>query len=70
MAKNARGRPKIPKGQHTDRSGFTSVQRRQLRSEARKRKVPMAVIVREMADFYFAALEQSRNVQTIHADKP
>ncbi len=55
------GRPQIPKEQHNDRSGFTANQRKMLKAEARKRGVPMAMVVREMADYYFTALGNARS---------
>lgn len=71
-----RGRPRVPKEQRNDRSGFTPSQRRQLRQEARRRNIPMAMVVREMADYYFTALDQSRGdifthqEATVPVDKP
>jgi len=64
-----RGRPRTPREFHYDRSGFTPSQRKQLRQEADRRGVPMAMVVREMADYYFTALEQSRGKSTVPVDK-
>lgn len=64
-----RGRPRVPRELRNDRSGFTPLQREQLRKEATRRNVPMAMVVREMADYYFTALKQSRGEITIRIDQ-
>jgi hypothetical protein len=56
------GRPKLPAGQIKNRSGFTRAQCDRIRAEAMSRSLAQAAIVREMAEFYFAALDHSRGV--------
>ena len=69
VAKRKIGRPRTPEKTHYDRSGFTASQRKLLRLEAKKRGIPMAMVVREMADYYFTALDRSRNQSAIPASE-
>jgi hypothetical protein len=57
-----RGRPVIPEDEHVLQNGFTKPQWKRLQNEARKKKLSAAYLVRQIIDWYFAAIDSNSTV--------